>query len=317
MGSDKVRNVVLVGHSGSGKTTLAEALLHVAGVTTRMGRVEDGNTVTDFEAEEVDRGSSVSLAMAPFDWQGHRINLIDTPGISDFIGEVRAALRAADLALFVVSGVDGVEVQTEEIWRLAGDEGISRAVFVNKLDRERSFYRRTVSQLKASFGNRIAPSGCRSGRSFPPRDRHAGPRGRLHLRGRAEGEAERGPRRHPRRGRGWPRRTGRSDRRDRRRCSRHTSDGTEPGPDELITGMHRGMVRRGGVPRSLRIGDRTHRHRPPRPVHRRLRAPSVRATPPAHHLRGQLPESGTVAYVFKTMSDPVCGPHLDVSSVPR
>ena len=115
MGSEQVRNVVLVGHGGSGKTALAEALLFTAGVTTRMGRVEDGNTVTDFDPEEISRGSSVNLALAPFEWDGCKINIIDTPGYSDFLGEVKAALRAADLALFVVSAVDGVEVQTEAI----------------------------------------------------------------------------------------------------------------------------------------------------------------------------------------------------------
>ncbi|HSG80069.1 MAG TPA: GTP-binding protein, partial [Acidimicrobiia bacterium] len=152
-----IRNVALVGHSGSGKSTLAEALLFTAGVTTRMGRIEDGNTVTDFEPEEVSRGSSVSLAMAPFEWQGHKINLIDTPGYADFLGDVRAALRAVDLAIFVVSAVDGVEVQTEAIWRMAEEEGIARAVFINKLDRERSSYQRTVDELKAAFGTPIAP----------------------------------------------------------------------------------------------------------------------------------------------------------------
>ncbi|MGH9169051.1 MAG: GTP-binding protein, partial [Acidimicrobiia bacterium] len=106
---EKIRNVVLVGHGGSGKTSLAEGLLNVAGVTTRLGRVEDGNTVTDFDPEEVDRQISLGLAVAPFEWREHKINLIDTPGYADFIGEVRAALRAADLALFVVSAVDGVE----------------------------------------------------------------------------------------------------------------------------------------------------------------------------------------------------------------
>ncbi|HEX9978878.1 MAG TPA: GTP-binding protein, partial [Acidimicrobiia bacterium] len=157
MASDRIRNVVLVGHSGSGKTALAEALLFTAGATTRMGRVEDGNTVTDFEPEEINRQSSVSLAMAPFEWEGHKVNLIDTPGLSDFVGEVRTALRAADLALFVVSGVDGVEVQTEVIWRLAGEEGVARAIFVNKLDRERASFSRTLAQLKEAFGTAVAP----------------------------------------------------------------------------------------------------------------------------------------------------------------
>ncbi|MFQ5948764.1 MAG: elongation factor G [Acidimicrobiia bacterium] len=157
MGPETMRNVVLVGHGGSGKTSLAEALLHVGGATTRLGRVEDGNTVTDFEPEEVARSSSVSLALAPLTWDGHKINLIDTPGYTDFIGEVRAALRAADMALFVVSGVDGVEVQTEMIWRIAEEEGIARAFFVNKLDRERSSLTRTLEQLQDVFGTGVAP----------------------------------------------------------------------------------------------------------------------------------------------------------------
>ncbi len=151
------RNVVLVGHGGSGKTSLAEALLHAAGGTTRLGRVEDGNTVTDFEPEEIARTSSVGLALAPVSWNGTKINVIDTPGYADFIGEVQAALRAADLALFVVSGVDGVEVQTELIWQMAAEEGVARGFFINKLDRERSSYRRVLDQLKEKFGNGVAP----------------------------------------------------------------------------------------------------------------------------------------------------------------
>ncbi|MFQ5517904.1 MAG: GTP-binding protein, partial [Acidimicrobiia bacterium] len=157
MGPSRIRNVVLVGHGGAGKTTLAEALLHAAGLTTRMGRIEDGNTVTDFEPEEIERASSVGLAVAPFEWADHKINLVDTPGYADFVGDVRAGLRACDLALFVVSGVDGVEVQTEILWRMAAEEGLARAVFVSKLDRERADYRRTLDQLKQRFGTGIAP----------------------------------------------------------------------------------------------------------------------------------------------------------------
>src|SRR3990170_2421338 len=157
MASDKIRNVVLVGHSGSGKTALAEALLFAAGVTTRMGRIEDGNTVTDFEPEERDRRSSGSLAMAALTWGDHKGNGMDTPGGGGFSGEVRAALRVADLALFVVSAVDGVEVQTEQIWRLAEGEGIARALFVDKLDRERASFARTLQHLKDVFGTPIAP----------------------------------------------------------------------------------------------------------------------------------------------------------------
>ncbi|HEX9995125.1 MAG TPA: elongation factor G [Acidimicrobiales bacterium] len=153
----KVRNVVLVGHGGAGKTTLAESLLHCAGVTNRMGRVEDGTTVTDFDPEEQKRGLSLSLALAPFEWKGHKVNLLDTPGYADFIGDVHAALRVADLAVFVVSAVEGVEVQTEVIWKAATAIGIPRMVFVNKLDRERASFQRTLDQLIDRFGAGIAP----------------------------------------------------------------------------------------------------------------------------------------------------------------
>ena len=154
---EKVRNVALVGHGGSGKTTLAEALLFVGGATNRRGTVEQGTTVLDFEPEEVDRGISLGLGVATFNWNEHRINLIDTPGSSDFSGDARAALRAVDLALFVVSGVDGVEVQTEQLWKVAEEEGIPRAVVVTKLDRDRSSFERTLDQLRDSFGKAIAP----------------------------------------------------------------------------------------------------------------------------------------------------------------
>ena len=115
----KIRNVALVGHGGAGKTTLTEALLCCAGAITRQGRVEDGSTTTDFDPEEVKRGISVSLALAPFEYEGHKINLLDCPGYADFIADVDAALRVADLAVFVVSAVEGVEVQTEAVWRMA------------------------------------------------------------------------------------------------------------------------------------------------------------------------------------------------------
>jgi len=154
---EKVRNVALVGHGGSGKTTLAEALLFVSGATSRRGTVEQGTTVLDFEPEEIDRGISLGLGAATFNWNDHRINLIDTPGSSDFSGDARAALRAVDLALFVVSGVDGVEVQTEQLWKVAEEEGIPRAVVVTKLDRDRSSFERTLDQLRESFGKAIAP----------------------------------------------------------------------------------------------------------------------------------------------------------------
>jgi len=155
--SEKIRNVALVGHGGSGKTMLAEALLHRAGVITRMGRVEEGTTVCDHDPEEQRRGLSLSLAVAPFQWKGHKVNLVDTPGYADFIGDVVAALRVVDLAVFVVSAVDGVEVQTEAIWREAARLGVPRMVFVSKLDRERASFERTLDQLRDRLGAGIAP----------------------------------------------------------------------------------------------------------------------------------------------------------------
>lgn len=154
---ERVRNVALVGHGGSGKTTLAEAMLYVGGATTRMGSVESGTTTLDHEPEEIARSISLSLAAATVEWDGHRINIIDTPGSSDFVGDARSALRAVDLAIFCVSAVDGVEVQTEQLWRAAGEEGIPRAVVMTKLDRERAGYERTLDQLRSAFGKQIAP----------------------------------------------------------------------------------------------------------------------------------------------------------------
>ncbi len=154
---DKIRNVALVGHGGAGKTTLTEALLFGAGSVSRRGRVEDGNTTTDFEPEEVKRGISLSLGMAPFVWEAHKINLIDTPGYADFIVDAAAALSVADLAVVVVSAVEGVEVQTEAVWRLAAKAGVPRMIFVNKLDRERASFERTLDQLRQTFGAGVAP----------------------------------------------------------------------------------------------------------------------------------------------------------------
>ena len=152
-----IRNVLIVGHGGSGKTTLTEALVFAAGLTTRMGSVEDGNTVSDFEPEEVKKQISVSVALAPIEWRGIKVNLLDAPGYADFIGEVKAAIRAADACLFVVSAVDGVEVQHEVVWEMAVEAGLPRAFFVNKIDRERASFQRTLDQLTQSFGTQVAP----------------------------------------------------------------------------------------------------------------------------------------------------------------
>lgn len=153
----KIRNVALVGHGGSGKTTLTEALLFAAKAIPRLGRVEDGTTTTDFEPEELKRHISASLALAPIEHDGFKINVIDTPGYADFLGDVEAALWVADLAVFVVSAVEGVEVQTEVAWRMAADANLPRLIFVNKLDRERASFERTLAQLQERFGTGVAP----------------------------------------------------------------------------------------------------------------------------------------------------------------
>jgi elongation factor G len=155
--SAQIRNVALVGHGGAGKTSLTEALLFCAGAIPRVGRVEDGSTVSDFDPEEQRRQISVSLTLAPFELDGHKVNILDTPGYADFVGDVVAALQAADLALFVVSAVEGVEVQTEVAWKLAEKRNVPRAIFVNKLDRERASFERTLEDLKEKFGTGVAP----------------------------------------------------------------------------------------------------------------------------------------------------------------
>jgi elongation factor G len=152
-----IRNVLLVGHGGSGKTSLLEAMLFASGATTRMGAVEDGNTVSDFEPEEIKKGISVSLGMAPIEWNGVKINVLDAPGYADFIGDVRSGIRAADAVILVVSAVDGVEVQTEVAWELAVEAGLPRAILINKLDRERASFQNTLDQLLQSFGTQVAP----------------------------------------------------------------------------------------------------------------------------------------------------------------
>jgi elongation factor G len=155
--SSRIRNVALVGHGGSGKTTLAEALLFTSGALNRQGRVEDGTTVCDFDPEEVKRGISVAASLASFEHDGHKINLIDCPGFADFLPEVDAALRVADLAVFVVSAVEGVEVQTEVVWKRAEQLGLPRMIFVNKEDRERADFERVLAQLQELFGRGVAP----------------------------------------------------------------------------------------------------------------------------------------------------------------
>ncbi|MDE0493318.1 MAG: elongation factor G [Acidimicrobiaceae bacterium] len=155
MSSQSIRNVVLVGHNGNGKTTLAEAMLYRAGVVSRMGRVDDGTAQCDHDPEEKARHQSLSLSVASFDWREHRINIIDTPGYTDFVGEAVNGMHAADLAVFVVDAVSGVQAQDQVMWRHAERLGLPRLVFVNGLDRERSSFERTLESLQSHFGAHV------------------------------------------------------------------------------------------------------------------------------------------------------------------
>ncbi len=154
---DRIRNVAVVGHGGAGKTSLTEALLFTAGATNRTGRVEDGNTVSDFDPDEIAKGISISLSLAPLEWKEHKINLLDAPGYADFVGDAEAALRAADAAIIVVSAVEGVEVQARVAWDICEHLRLPRAIFINKLDRERASFQRTIDELIEVFGKRLAP----------------------------------------------------------------------------------------------------------------------------------------------------------------
>jgi len=150
-----VRNVALVGHNGNGKTTLIEAMLYRAGVISRPGRVVDGTARCDHEPEERARQQSLSLSTACFDWEGCRVNIIDTPGSADFVGEAVNGLHAAECAVFVVDGVSGVQAQDEVIWRHAERLGLPRIVFVNGLDRDNSSFERTLASLRDRLGGRV------------------------------------------------------------------------------------------------------------------------------------------------------------------
>ncbi|KPJ74995.1 MAG: elongation factor G, partial [Deltaproteobacteria bacterium SG8_13] len=148
---EKLRNFALVAHSGAGKTSLAEVMLNKAGVTNRIGRVEDGNTVMDFEPEELKRQSSISSAFYRFTWNKHSLHLIDAPGDQNFFNDTKFSLQATDCAVVVIDAVDGIKVQTEQAWEYAERFGIPCLIFINKLDRERSDFSRTFAEAKDIF----------------------------------------------------------------------------------------------------------------------------------------------------------------------
>src|SRR5438094_402353 len=151
----KIRNVGVVGHGGVGKTSLVEAMLFAAGAVTRLGRVDDGSTTTDFDPDEIKRKISINTSVAYCDWKGHRINLVDTPGYGDFIADARAGLRVVEAAVVVVDAVAGVQVQTEKVWKFATEYTLPCVVVVNRLDRERSDFFRTFESLGRRLKGRL------------------------------------------------------------------------------------------------------------------------------------------------------------------
>src|SRR2546429_647035 len=155
---DRIRNVVLVGHTGAGKTTLVESLLAATGTVNRPGRVEEGNTVTDFDEVEQRQQRSVALALAPVVFDDVKVNLLDTPGYADFVGDLRAGLRAADAALFVVSAADGVDGSTRLLWEECAAVGMPRAVVITKLDSPRAEFESVLAQCQSAFGAGVLPA---------------------------------------------------------------------------------------------------------------------------------------------------------------
>lgn len=155
--TDEIRNVVLLGHGGSGKTSLAEAMAYVSGATNRMGKITDGNTISDFDKEEQKREFSISTSLIPIEWEKAKINILDTPGYFDFVGEVEEAVSAADAAVIVVSGKAGVEVGTEKAWELCDKYKLPRMVYVTEMDVDDASFRQVVQDLTDRYGKVIAP----------------------------------------------------------------------------------------------------------------------------------------------------------------
>jgi elongation factor G len=155
--TERIRNVGLFGHGASGKTSLTEALLFTSKAITRLGRVEEGNTTSDYDPDEIRRRVSISLAVAPLEWREHKINLIDAPGYADFVGDMRSAARVADTALVLLDASAGVEVGTEQAWRACEQAGCARLLFINKMDRENANYAAALESAQRSFGANIVP----------------------------------------------------------------------------------------------------------------------------------------------------------------
>ena len=155
--TDRIRNVVLLGHGGAGKTSLVEAMAYLSGITSRMGKIEDGNTVSDYGKEEQKRKISISTSVIPIEWEGYKINILDTPGFFDFTGEVEEALSAAGAVIIVVNGKAGVEVGTRKAWELCEKYKLPRMIYVSNMDVDNASFRQVVEDMTAEFGKKMAP----------------------------------------------------------------------------------------------------------------------------------------------------------------
>ncbi len=155
--TDKIRNVALLGHGGAGKTSLVEAMAYLSGITSRMGKVDDGNTVSDFGKEEQKRKISISTSVVPIEWEGYKINLLDAPGFFDFVGEMEEAISAAGAAIIVVNGKAGVEVGAQKAWELCEKYKLPRMVYVSNMDVDNASFRQVVEDMTEQFGKKMAP----------------------------------------------------------------------------------------------------------------------------------------------------------------
>ena len=155
--TSKIRNVVILGHGGAGKTSLVEAMAYLSGITSRMGNVTEGNTISDYDKEEIKRKFSISTTMVPIVWKNVKINVLDTPGYFDFVGEAEEAAAAADAAVIVISGKNGVEVGTQKAWELCEKYKLPRMFFVSNMDIDSASFREIVEKLTELYGKKIAP----------------------------------------------------------------------------------------------------------------------------------------------------------------
>ncbi len=301
----RIRNVAVVGHRGTGKTSLVEALLYQTGEVNRLGAIDAGTTVSDWDEDEQGRAMSISLSLAHTTWQERKVNLLDVPGDPGFQGESRCALHVVEGALVVVSGVMGLEVGTARVKRVADELGLARVLFVNMLDRERADFFRTLEQIQEQFSSTVrrrAPAD--RGRARAARHRRRAAHVRLPEPRRRQGRRTgRDPGRHDRPRAGVPReaaRRGRADRRGAdgalprgRRARRARRGGRAQG---------RGHARR-GVPRRVRRRDEEPRHARAARPDRRGRAVARQEGPAASRSRAR----PTAAVVFKTIADPFAG----------